>query len=411
MHATRLLEAALGRQGLQLHDGLRRRTDLPSPSETMPTPSVRAGHEGWWVRWAERPWPRGVVLAARLLDSKGVPRRADGPFVDDRGQYLWCRILDDRPLWIPWAGVPAGASTLQLVAFEPGRGPARAVASVTVPLPPAPGLPWDALAWARPIVVLARALVHADGVIRSSQRYAMSGLLRELGLDDIDLDAVLSLPTPASLEPAVLRTHARLAGWGSRTLLEHLARVAVANGAPSPQERAVLLEIATAMDVPPRAIERLLAGWGPAVRSDVPDLAAAYALLGLRDGVSRDTIKRAWRDRMRACHPDRVPASDGVARAEATRRSAELNVAMELLLEHAETARPAPPRMGAPVDEDAVPEPESLPDLPRRRGLTHVQMAMGFVALALLAFAIGLALNGHVELAFEAVGEAVAQRR
>ena len=62
-------------------------------------------------------------------------------------------------------------------------------------------------------------------------------------------------------------------------------------------------------------------------------------------------------------------------------------------------------------DEDAVPEPESLPDLPRRRGLTHVQMAMGFVALALLAFAIGLALNGHVELAFEAVGEAVAQRR
>jgi len=409
MRAVRLREAALGRLGLQLHDGLRHLDALPSGTRELEPPRVRAGEQGWWVTWSERPTGGRLAVAARLRDRQGRLRAAEGPFTDDRGRFLWCRRLDERPLFLPWFGVPAGPSELELVVFELGRGPARPLGQVRVELPSAPGQPWDALAWASPVVVLARALVHADGVVRSSEKHALSVLLRELGIDEaVDLDAVLSVPTPARLDPAVGGTLARLAGWGPRTLLEHLVRVAVANGAPSPAERAVLLEITSALGVPPRALERMLIGWDHSLSDDAPDLSSARALLGVPDGASRAAIKQAWRTRMRDCHPDRLTSSDPLARAEANRRSAALNAAYEVLYEYAETARPAPPRQSELPDE--VPMPDVLPDLPPpRRGLSNGQVAMGFVALALLAFAVGLAVNGHVEQVLVAVvGEASA---
>ena len=244
MHAERLLEAAMGRAALQLHDGLRRRPTLIEVPEVAP-PKVGL-HRGFWrVRWDAAPRRGRLAVAARLLAPDGSLRPTDGPFVCDAGRYLWCGALDGSPLHVPTPGVPAGTSELDLVAFALGRGPARAVAHTRVALPAIHGQPWDPADWVDPLVVLGVALVHADGVVRSGERHALTVLLRTVGLEDeVDVDAILARATPARLDPAVRATLDRLRGWGPRTLLEKLVAVAVANGAPGPAERAVLLEIA-----------------------------------------------------------------------------------------------------------------------------------------------------------------------
>lgn len=406
MQTDRLLEAALGRPGLQLHDGLARR-ELPTTGESLTPPIPRNETYGWRITWPDRPRGRRLAVAATLLDPNGDRRRADGPFVDAKGRFLWCRALDERPLYIPKFGVPAGTSTLQLSVFALGRGPARPMGHCTAQLPPTPGLPWEASAWADPVLVLAVALIHADGVVRSSERHALRGLVEQLGLGDhVDLDATLARPTPASLDRAVAQAKERLGGWGPRTLLEKLVMVAVANGCPTVPERAMLVEIAFRLGASKQTVEHLLRGWSRPGLSHTPDLSEARSLLGVPSGASRDALKQAWKAQMREHHPDRVPDDDIEARVMATARSAALNAAYELLLEHGSTGDPAPPRATAPLDEDLedeLPLSELPPTPPQRPRLQSWQIGMGFLALALLAFAVGLAVNSHVELALASV--------
>ena len=55
MHAERLLEAALGRTGLQLHDGLASIGGLPAANRPAPAPRVQSTDKGWLLAWPGRP--------------------------------------------------------------------------------------------------------------------------------------------------------------------------------------------------------------------------------------------------------------------------------------------------------------------------------------------------------------------
>lgn len=406
MRADRLREVAMGRLGVQLHDGLSSKDSLPAAPALVP-PEVTLSTVGWRLRFADKPPGGRLCLAVRVRDAQGALRRTTGPFADEAGRFLWCRALDTSTVLVPFLGLPGGTSVLELVVFGLGRGPARPLGTVRLEVPPAPGLAWDAARFVRPLMVLAAAIAHADGLVRTRDRHAIERLLKEVGLSgDVGVRDVLARPTPARLGSAVCEARRRFAGWGPRTLLEQLARVAVANGAPGPAERAVLYEIAEHLDAPPEAVDRLLTGWDERPTT-LPELDVAYEVLGVPRGVDREALKRAWRARMRENHPDRVPAGDAEGRARANEACAILNAAYQLLREHGTTAEPAPPRVREP-DEVASDElPDDSPDAPHlaesRRGLAHWQVAMGFVALALLAFAIGLAVNDHVELAFASV--------
>ena len=63
-----------------------------------------------------------------------------------------------------------------------------------------------------------------------------------------------------------------------------------------------------------------------------PTLQASYLLLGLPYGAPLAESKRAWRERMLACHPDRFP-NDPARREAAEREAREVNLAFQVIRE------------------------------------------------------------------------------
>lgn len=392
MHAERLLEASLGRTGLQLHDGLAALGGLPAANRQAPAPRIETTDKGWLLRWPGRPREGRLGIAVRALDAHGQPIRSDGPFVDQRGCHLWCRALDDLIVLVPRVGLSVPATHLDIRVLQLGRGPLRAVGSVRVPLDNEPPPSWSAARWVEPVLILAVAVAHADGVVRDGERDALAALADRLGvLEEIDLDRLLARPTPASFAAAVTGVRQRLPGLGTRTLMERLAAIAVSNGAPGECERLILVEIGIDLGVPEAAVRRLLRGWDHPTDHQ-GELANALELLALEPGASQEAIKQAWRQRVLQHHPDRVRGSDPEEIERATRETQRLNDAYRLLVEVRTTGVPAPSRQ-APRQRVRTAKVRR----PRARGLTATQVGIGFFALALLALAVGLAWNGHVD--------------
>lgn len=405
MSDDRLREAALGRVGLQLHHGLSLHAGLPAAPEAPSPPTLLEVPGGWLLRWPALQGRTGV--AVRALDAAGQPVGVDGPFRDRFGRHLWCGELLGTPRLLPSLGLPPSVVTLDLRVMRLGRGPAQAIQAARVAVQPPPGQPWRDADWLAPLLVLAIAVVHADGLIRKAEVKGLRRLVQLAGgPSDLDLDSLLARPTPADLGPATAATLARLGGWGTRTLLEQLARLAVVTGPPTAAEIQILDEIRSAAGAPPDALHRLLDGWGAVPDRTLPDLAEAYATLGVPPTASSSQVKRAWRRAVQEHHPDRHADADEATREHATRTTARINAAYRVLAENAPTGVPAPSRtsMPDPVAEEALPEPEPQPQ--GRQRLTSLQLGMGFLALALLLIATGLAWNGHVEQALKLVAAA-----
>ncbi len=381
----RLRLASLGRAGVALLDAT-----LPARGPDRPVavaPRVSTTGEGWLLSWPGVSTQRGLRVVVRAVDGRGTPVRAAGPFRDRAGRHRWAGPVDGLPRLVPWGGLSPGTTHLDLLLVGAGAR-AEPVGHLRLPVEPPPILPFDAGRWADPLAVLAGAVVHADGTIHDGEVRAVAALLQEVGADGPDVDAMLARPTPARLDPVVAACRSRLGGWGPRTLLEAMVRVAVATGAVSVATREVLHEIAHALGAPPEAVARLLEG-APAPSSDHADLQEARLLLGVPPDADPDTVKRAWRRQVQAHHPDRAAPED---RADATRTTARLNAAYRALVEAGGARRPAPPRQ---TEDTAIPaEPTERPAPPRPR-LSPVQLAMGWLAVALLATAVGVAWNGH----------------
>ncbi|MGI5828619.1 MAG: J domain-containing protein [Bradymonadia bacterium] len=67
--------------------------------------------------------------------------------------------------------------------------------------------------------------------------------------------------------------------------------------------------------------------------SDIPALFKAYQTLGLKYGASYDDVKKAYREKMRAHHPDRH-ANDPDREREATLKSQAITEAFDIIQKH-----------------------------------------------------------------------------
>lgn len=115
------------------------------------------------------------------------------------------------------------------------------------------------------------------------------------------------------------------------------------------------------------------------------DLATARARLGVTPDASWDEVRRAYRRRVQATHPDRATgAADAAVR---TRATAELGLAYATLAAHHRQARADPVGRGAPV---RVPAVGSGPVL-------HLGVAPADALLALMDAAHGLGEVSYVD--------------
>lgn len=69
------------------------------------------------------------------------------------------------------------------------------------------------------------------------------------------------------------------------------------------------------------------------VKPVVDEVEVVHARLGLAPGAGREEMQRVYRERIKACHPDRFPNASEAERATAESAARELNAAYERLLE------------------------------------------------------------------------------
>lgn len=74
------------------------------------------------------------------------------------------------------------------------------------------------------------------------------------------------------------------------------------------------------------------AGGAASGASARPTLQESYQLLGLPYGAPLAETKRAWREKMLSCHPDRFP-NDPARQASAEREAREVNLAFQVIRE------------------------------------------------------------------------------
>ncbi|MFT7519033.1 MAG: DnaJ like chaperone protein [Kiritimatiellia bacterium] len=410
--ADRLREVALGREGVQLLDWLGARPIMPRSDPISGSLELKVVSGGVYLDVPALRESGRIAVAVRITDSRGEPLRTTSPFHDNQGHFLWCGVPSNNTLFLPLTGLErCSEARIETHLLQIGRGPATPLAHANTPLGAVGDDPWNALDWAEPLVILAVAMVHADGIVRASERLALQNLLQLTGVNTEELDRVLDRPTPADLAPHVARLRIRMPALGPRTLLERLGVLAVASGCPGMGERAVLREIADCLNVPDSAFRRLLQGWQVPRGGPPSDLHQAYRVLGLEPGRPRAEVKRRWRDLLRQHHPDLQVGKTDVELDRATEYTVQLNTAFRLIDERGLTGRPAPARQVEPELSERTPgtptvaAPSNL--LQRVRALSNLQVAGGSLAVALLAFAVGLALNGHVAVAVAAVEHAL----
>lgn len=386
MQAERLVEAAAGRACMQLHDAV---DHLPHSQVKLGDVAILAWTDahGWAIRW-RGPRPTGrLALVVRAYREGGRALRSASPFADRHGEACWVVPVTDEPAYLPWLGLDAEPSiTLGLSLVRMRRGPAIPLGTHRITVPGPPGQAWDPFAWLDPLLILACAVIHADGEVQQTERRALRDLTARVGLPrSCGLDAILLRPTPASLREATASAALRLGGWGRRTLLEELARISVVSGSPGHAERLVLREIANHLGAPPGTVERLLEGWRLNEPYVPKDTAEAWALLGLAPGSSQAALKAAWRRQVSLHHPDRLVGASEEAIAVATHQTSKINEAYRHLratTEHSWTE--APPRQAPQTPEPSA--PSSVPQSAER----STTMIAGLIAVALASSLFGL---------------------
>jgi len=135
----------------------------------------------------------------------------------------------------------------------------------------------------------------------------------------------------------------------SRQLLNYLLALALADGALSPPEEALLRQIAAGLGLPAALFDQLIrmiraqshfrdygAGAAPGGNRSASELATAYEALGVASTASDAEVKRAYRKLMSENHPDKL-MGQGVPEDMiqlATERSQEIQTAYDLITKH-----------------------------------------------------------------------------
>ena len=157
-------------------------------------------------------------------------------------------------------------------------------------------------------------------------------VLAEPRITRAQADDLMREAAHTDIEPWVFDEEERL------VLLRLAVEIAAADGAVGSRERVVLEDIARKLELSASDVDtfiRLVGGTRAGGHRD-PELEAACRTLGVRPDASMKEIRTAYRNLVKKHHPDRAPPR---RRAEATRRTAEINAAYDLLIGRAENSR------------------------------------------------------------------------
>lgn len=192
-------------------------------------------------------------------------------------------------------------------------------------------------------------VAKSDGRVSEQEIALTEQLMARLGLTPAHRQEAIALfkrgATPGFDVDAQLRefsVHCRAHANLRQMLMVFLFSTAIADGAISADEHALLLRIAIAAGFSPEQFEQLLRmftaqeqfGGAGAGRSPRPDaLAQAYTALGVEPGASDREVKHAYRKLMSQFHPDKLIAEgmpEDMVRM-ATERTQEIQSAWELV--------------------------------------------------------------------------------
>ena len=285
----------------------------------------------------EHPWPAGALVVARAMHAGGQRYlRAPEPWADDDGGFVAVAPVVGQAayFYLPYGvldyAVP-GDYLLQIGGLVPsGKDEPHlvGVSDFVLPLPRPPGATRvDVL---RPLVDLAMQVVRADGQVLGEEIRAVKEYFRAqfdlAGPELLQLRDALKAPDEGGLEEQVEAVQRRFPSLSGGDLLGFLGGVAHSDGDVDPAEVDVIRRVGLALDATEREIAALL---------DELDLRASdapHTVLGIDRNAPREEIRRAYREKMRSYHPDRVAELPAEFQALAHEKSLEIRAAYDAMM-------------------------------------------------------------------------------
>ena len=281
----------------------------------------------------------GATAVAILHDAAGDSVRAPAPWADSNGEFAVVTDVTaaETLFYVPYAALDyrvGGIASLQVATLLAASGEQGSTVigldSLAIALPsPALRPAGGRIAVLQPLIDLGMAVARADGKVEREE----IRLLKEFFRGSFDVageelthlrDAIKAADTsdvPGSVQ-AVFR---RLPGLTAGDLLAFLAAVARSDGRVDAAEVAVIREVAQALGASVRETAAALADL------DLSAQDAPHTVLGVSRDASAAEIKTAYRDRMKAYHPDRVATLPAEFQDLAHRKSQEIRAAFDAL--------------------------------------------------------------------------------
>jgi hypothetical protein len=147
-------------------------------------------------------------------------------------------------------------------------------------------------------------------------------------------------------------------------LLKIAIDVAFADGRVSPAEKTALEGLAVRLGFDKQRVQILINLLKGQAGDRTDDLQPAYRTLGVKPGAPVGEIRAAYKKLMRQHHPDLAAPED---RAEATRKTAKINAAYDLVMGQLDSTQPgptAPPRSQQTAPKPPPPKAKSKPPPP-----------------------------------------------
>lgn len=193
----------------------------------------------------------------------------------------------------------------------------------------------------RPLVGLAMAVARADGTLDPAEvseiRTTLTSLF-EIAADDLDaLRVVMKSEPSAPIEVLLRQALDRVPGLSVETIFAVLADVAKADGVVHPREVDVIRSVAYSLGVSDDETWQVIAAdlgltsSRGSTLTGANDLRTAYETLGLEAGADWETVKSAYRSKIRSYHPDKVASLAPEFQDLAKSKSQQINEAYEML--------------------------------------------------------------------------------
>ena len=149
-------------------------------------------------------------------------------------------------------------------------------------------------------------------------------------------------------------------------LLRIAIDVAFADGRVSPAEKTALEGLAVRLGFDKQRVQILINLLKGQAGDRTDDLQPAYRTLGVKPGAPVGEIRAAYKKLMRQHHPDLAAPED---RAEATRKTAKINAAYDLVMGQLDSTQPGPttpPRSQQTAPKPPPPKAKPKPPPPRQ---------------------------------------------